>query len=304
MNRIIFLLAGATIMFAGCSKVQSEEVIPEKGQHVVKLKASVDETDTRVSVDMNNASANFSWEQDDWIIVLTEYQSHHDGGKWIQLYNDGPTVEFEVTLDNDVTLGKYAFYPAAEKTGYDEEYDLPIFGVSDNYEYCPGNTNIPLLGTITSSEITAPSIDYYETTFKASFKAVGGLLKVEVHNVPEDLERMDFTVEDKMIAGCFPAMVGPDGERVIETKEYVQGNPDESNTIRFNIMEVLSEDMVFFIPLPCGTYNNLRFDFYEFGNCTHSKTARIDNNGNGSIEPGEGITITRNEIIVAPPLEL
>ena len=56
MKRIIFLLAGATIVFAGCSKVQSEEVIPEKGQHVVKVKTSLDETDTKVAVDMNNAS--------------------------------------------------------------------------------------------------------------------------------------------------------------------------------------------------------------------------------------------------------
>lgn len=299
MKQLVLLLTGAAFLFMGCAKDQNEDATPEKGKHVVKLSAYVDNTDTRVSITETGETASFSWQLGDWIGVFTDYRGDFNEVKWLEIYNSGEIAEFEIILDNEETLGQYAVYPVEEGCGFDPDMEVPVLGLSDYYEYTYYNRTLapmPMLGTISSHNVISNTEDDYEVSFKASFKAVGGLLKVEIDNIPEDAEWLEFSVSDKRITGGFPVIERPDGSKIINVEPYDEATYDGHNYIRFRINDDYVSDRVFYIPLPCGTYNNLKFSFYDemSDDPIVSKTAKIK----------DGLVVKRNDIIVAPPLEL
>ena len=217
---------------------------------------------------------------------MTKSDGSYNAPKWTYTYSDTPTGDFEIELDEGETV-RYAMYPASDKSGFNTTANTPVFGLEDNYDYVLGSTYMPMLG----SNITIED----EYRLKASFKAVGGVLKVTVNNVPvneEDIEYLRFSVPNKKITGAFPIQEDPDGVNYIET----MNNTLETNYIDFFFKGGYYEKtMTFYFPLPCGTYNNLKFTLFD-GNGGHifSKTAQIDG----------GLTVHRNEIITAPTLNL
>ena len=281
MKKSILFLACATLMLAGCAKVDREEVIPEKGKRHLTLRATVDEPGTRLSV---NGSGKFSWQQYDYITVLKESNGSYSKGLSHAL-NDGPTGDFEVYLGEDETV-RYAMYPQSNYSGFDSATNTLVFGLETNYEYVLGSSYMPMLG----SDITVEDEYYY---IKASFKAVGGVLKVTINNFPvdEDIEYLRFSVPHKKITGAFPILEDANGVKYIETTDNL-----ETNYIDFFFKGgYYEEEMEIYIPLPCGTYNNLKFELFNGGeDPIYSKTAIIDG----------GLTVHRNEIITAPTLNL
>ena len=283
MKKSILFLACAAILSVGCAKVEREDPAPEKGKRHLTLRATVDEPRTRLSV---NGSGIFSWQQDDYITVLKESNGSYSGTDQSYAINDGPTGDFEIYLNEDETLS-YAMYPASDYSGFNTTSNTLVFGLENYYEYKLGSTYMPMLG----SNITIED----EYKLKASFRAVGGVLKLTVKNFPvdeEDIEYLRLSVPNKKITGAFPIHEDSDGVKYIETVD----NTLETNYIDFYFRGGYYEKtMTFYFPLPCGTYNNLNFTLFD-GNGGHifSKTAQI----NG------GLTVHRNEIITAPDLNL
>ena len=285
MKKSILFLACAAILCGGCAKVDHEEVTPEKCKRHFTLRATVDEPGTRLSV---NGSGKFSWQQDDYITVLKENNGSYSGTGQSYAINDGPTGDFEIELDDGETV-RYAMFPASDYSGFNTTSNAPVFGLDDNYEYKLGSTYMPMLG----SNITIED----EYKLKASFRAVGGVLKLTVKNFPVDegdIEYLRLSVPNKKITGAFPILEDSDGVKYIET---VDNTPEtETNHIDFFFRGGYYEKtMTFYFPLPCGTYNNLKFELSNGGeHPIFSKTAQIDG----------GLTVHRNEIITAPDLKL
>lgn len=268
MKKSILILAGATLLFGGCAKVENEnnEVVPEKETHKVVLKASIADN-TRVSAD---ASGFYSWQENDQITVFLDGTDGLHPAPFRAL-SSGSTTEFEGTILKTDNLGQYAFYPA--RLSAPEHSVSPLsFALASEYEYTEDATNMPMLGEIESNSI--------------SFKAVGGLLKLIVYNVPEDAVKLRFSVgATEGITGVFPIS----GEQI----SSVTADGNHSNSIVFNFADSRKQNMVFYIPLPVGTYTSLTFDFLNSSNGSlFSKTASI----------GSGLTVGRNQIIVAPAL--
>ncbi len=313
MKKTFYLFAGALLLLMGCAKIQNEDVISEKGKRTVSLNASIDASDTRISVTINGEEARYSWQEGDAILVMTVYDDMYGCTDVAvtsgSIGQDGATARFDVDLDEGYELGKYAFYPVNWQCwDFDDHIE---FGLSNRYLYEEGVTNMPMLGTITSTG--------------ARFRAVGGLLKVTIENIPTSACRLQFSVPGKKITGSFTVTGSPkqittrdmdeeynemDGECIdfwfggegIGGGDFPGGGegPEggEGGTIG------LRSPMTFYIPLPCGKYNNLTFSIFgeDSDEPLFTRIARMDNNHDGIFSDEEGIDIHRNEIVVAPTL--
>ena len=281
MKQSILFLACAAILSVGCAKVDHEEVTPEKGKRHFTLRATVDEPGTRLSVSDNG---KFSWQQGDYITVFKESNGSYSETDQSHALNDGPTGDFEIYLNEDETLS-YAMYPDSDYSEFDTENNTLLFGLDEHYDYVAGSTYMPMMG----SDITVE-----DDVVLASFKAVGGVLKVTLNNVPQDedelIGKLVFTVPGKKITGQFPIKEDSYGVKYIETENY--GGTDQieiENNMGYSGDSNRSMD--FYIPLPCGTYNNMEFTWVDmYDNLILSKTAQIDG----------GLTVHRNEVITAP----
>ena len=289
MRITILFLACAAILSMGCAKVDHDEAAPEKGKRLLTLRATVEEPGTRLSV---TNSGKFSWQQYDYITVFKESNGSYSGTDHSYAINDGPTGDFEVYLDEDEIIS-YAMYPDAEYSEFDTANNTLLFGLDERYDYDLGSTYMPML----SSDITVEDEYYY---IKASFKAVGGVLKLTINNFPTDedvdIQYLRFSVSGKRITGSFPIQEDTDGKKYIETEDYVAGSDNGTNYIDIeNKGGYYTRTIIYYFPLPCGTYNDLSFTLYDgWDEPIFSKTAQIDG----------GLTVHRNEVITAPTLTL
>lgn len=283
MKKIFLFLASASLFLAGCAKVEDEnnEVVPENGKRIVILKATVDESDTRVSVD---GSGNYSWQYYDRVEVLLSDGSYAEG----LVYDEDPgnTADISVDLEGDVQIGQYAYYPYSGRY----EIESSIFILNDELYYYPEETFMPMLGTITSQN--------------AVFRSVGGVLKVPINNIPTEAHYLQVYVDGKRISGSFPITV-VNGNKQINAEDMPEGG--DCINISFEVMDEEDQDydeensgsnMVFYVPLPCGTYYNLTFSLYgpELADeyLLFTRTATI----------AGGLEVERNDIITARPLDV
>lgn len=285
MKKSILFLACAAILSVGCAKVEREDSAPEKGKRHYTLRATVDEPGTRLSV---SDKGKFSWQHEDHITVLAERNGSYKAYS-LGAIDDGPTGVFEFYPDEEDETPRYAMYPDSENSGYNTTTHTLYLGLDALYDYVAGSTYMPMMG----SDITVE-----DDVVLASFKAVGGVLKVTLNNVPQDedelIGKLVFTVPGKKITGQFPIKEDSDGVKYIETENY-EGSDQIEIENNMGYSGDSNRSMDFYIPLPCGTYNNLMFTWVDvYDNLILSKSAQIDG----------GLTVHRNEVITAPTLTL
>lgn len=264
MKKALLFLTSAVLLMAGCAKVENE-IAPEKGMHQVTLKAYVPE-ETRVSI--NNAGV-FSWQVDDKISVVGDDEFTYT----FTTAGSGSSVTFDGTLPEGVNVGQYAFYPASEggEEGSYVDGDEISFFMPTEYTYVQDAAFMPMLGEISSEG--------------AAFKAVGGVLKLIIYNVPADAARLVFTARNKVVTGNFPVSNGVISAEDQEADDYVHIVFDGKR----------NDNMVFYIPLPTGTING-----FELGFMTASNT---DIEG-ASKTTTATLNVTRNKMIIAPALNM
>ena len=288
MKKIILFLTFAALLFAGCAKVENEIVVPdpmdENGTYKVTLRASVDGS-TRISAD---AEGNYAWQKGDVIGVLTDF----DFVVSDPAQSSGTTVDFDFTLEQGDNLGGYAFYPVADVFEYRFSDDL--FCLSPEYQYVKDATNMPMLGAISSSGV--------------SFKSIGAVLKVSFSNVPTGACYLRFSAGEENISGRVFITDGLTGKEISvdnfdpecwSNQNYIDIHfwefDDDENTV-----SLAETNMVFYLPLPVGTYHSFTFDFRGFdesgvGYTIISKSAQMG---------GSGLQVERNDIIAVPTLTL
>ena len=169
MKKLNYLLAAVAVMaMAGCAK--EKDVTP--ASETVKLHVTVDDTDTRVSID--NAYA-FAFQSGDVISVLT------DGGHPVEFVasEGGTSVDFSGTFEQGQAIGSYAMYPACEDHIADGDY--MFFNIPEELTWRADESFMPMLGKINGGATT--------------FKAVGGVLKLIVYNIPATAEYLQFDAQ-------------------------------------------------------------------------------------------------------------
>lgn len=269
MKRVFTFLAVSAILFVSCAKETEiekvdENPIEEITDQTIKLSAAVNEgADTKVSADL---AGNFSWKSGDAIAVLT---SLGNNAKFTTT-DDDVTAEFTGTLATGDALGAYAVYPYSAYS--DADGKVVTFSLPSEYEYVAGETNMPMLGKISAGT--------------ATFKAVGGVLKLTVYNVPADAKTLDFIATANTITGDFTISDATVSAPTIAAKS---GSDD---IVEFDFTGNRTDHMIFYIPLPVGDLGGFTIEFYNGLTKLASKTV------------SKTISIGRNNIFVAPGVNL
>ena len=262
MKKFYAIAALATVL-VGCAKeVEDPNVaIPETG-NMVTLRASVDNPDTKMQAD--NVGA-FAWQTGDVISVLNNSGKAFD----FSTTGSGTTVDFTGTFASG-SLGDYAMYPKHdehEASGSTIRFHLPT-----SLDWAANTTFMPMLGKISDG--------------KASFKAVGGVLKLVCYNIPSGAVLFQFSATNKQINGEF-IIDGDEASPAIETAAKAGSNNETDIDFTGNY----SANKVFYIPLPTGTIDGFTVSFFDSSaNELFTKTTTAN------------LVVGRNKIILGPAL--
>lgn len=274
MKKFYFALAAVAAILAGCSKevdnLKPEPVTP--GEKAVSLKASVGDPQTKVSSD--NAGV-FKWQNTDKITVLTNNGNVRQFT--IGEITDGTSAEFSGTIpDVSGETIKYALYPASASHFIDvtDKTDKKIrFHIDDRVIWDADASNMPMRAKVDGS---------------ASFKAVGGVLKLILFNIPAKADYLKFSATNKQISGDFDIADASIPAPVIATAAKDGNNNEQVIDFSANY----SSSKVFYIPLPTGTIDGFTVALYE----------TLEAEPLYTVTSTKSLSVTANKLIIAPAM--
>ena len=212
MNRLFPLITTVLVAITGCTREQDRPVPCLSGTMTASLEAG-----TRVSLADDGA---FSWAADDIITFFT------DAGNRTYTLADG-AGETVATFQGDaqgVTVLRGAVVPG------DIAKDETTVTLPAEFTFSEGQTRAAMIAT----EIKDGK--------HASFKHLGGVIKVRYEGIPDDADRLVFTADAK-IAGDFPIS---DGQ--IRTSA---ATTDNQVTVR---IPQGAGPSAFYLPVPTGSF--------------------------------------------------
>ena len=220
--RFYLALAAAALVMTNCS--QDEELVQVK-QPTKGFTATIE------GASRSNATEAgvFTWTAGDKISVWngSTFDVYANSTEDVNTFNPQGNADIADAAD-------YAIYPAGTHSisGQNVTIDLPA-----TYEY--GSTNAPMLAEITAGSSTL------------AFKHLGGLMRFVVKDVPEGASSFVFTTTNNIITGNYT--VDSEGE-IKQDGENTATSSNNNVTITFTELTADAESMVFFVPLPVGTY--------------------------------------------------
>lgn len=262
MKKIIYAIAALALIFTGCAKELDNSTKDNFSK--VRLHVKVADQLTKVSADNDG---RYHWQAGDKITVLNSNGNANE----FSTVDGGASVNFSTDSFDGDAIGKYAMYPAS--AGHVEVEDVIGFNLPSSYIWKANSTNMPMLAKIVGDE--------------ATFKAVGGVLKLVCYNIPANAVLMEFAATSKQISGEFEI---PDG--TVETPVITTADKESSNNIvNFDFTGNRDDNMVFYIPLPTGEINGFTVTFYSDAPAAlFTKTTT------------KTLVVERNQMIVAPDL--
>lgn len=266
-NLNCLFVAVAVVALTGCLKeTEKQEILP--GTQEVKLRVDVNEPETKVSID--NAYA-FAFQAGDVISVI------NSEGEPVEFATTtgGTSVDFTGTLPTGETVGAYAMYPA--NTDHLADGNELLFAIPGEITWKTDESYMPMLGKINNGS--------------ATFKAVGGVMKLIVYNIPISADYLLFSTNGQKISGVFTIADASVATPVITTGT---GSGDESELL-IGFANDYSVNKVFYIPLPTGTINGFSIEFLD---------DTMDVISGASKTTTATLNITRNRIIIAPALNM
>lgn len=270
MKKFYFALAAVAAILAGCSKevdnLKPEPVTP--GEKTVSLKASVGDPQTKVSSD--NAGV-FKWQDTDKITILTNNGNVRQFT--IGEITDGTSAEFSGTIpDEEGETINYALYPAST-SHFTDGTDNILFHIDDQVIWDADASNMPMRAKVDGS---------------ASFKAVGGVLKLILFNIPADADYLKFSATNKQISGDFEIADASISAPVIATAVIKNNN----NVQVIDFSANYSSSKVFYIPLPTGTIDGFTVALYE----------TLEAEPLYTVTSTKSLSVTANKLIIAPAM--
>ena len=263
-KRFITFAAIAALLVAGCGEEQKLDFQPvaPKGEKAVSLRASVPQT----KVLADNAGT-FKWQNGDHITVITD----GDHIRQFSTTDAGFEATFSGTIPTAENIGAYALYPASEShvaAGNMIEYHL-----DGDVVWCANASNMPMLGKVTGSGV--------------KFKAIGGVLKLVLYNIPAEADYLQFVATNKQITGAFDIDDASASDVIIATGTGAGANKE----LLIDFSANYSENKVFYIPLPTGTIDGFTLNLLDAEyNELFSKTTTYN------------LVVAANHLILGPAL--
>lgn len=261
MKKIVYAIAALALIFTGCAKELDNST--KDNFSTVRLHVKVADQLTKVSADNDG---RYHWQGGDKITVFDNKQASFE----FSTENGGSDVDFGATSWSGEDLGKYAMYPASS---HSVSGNVVGFNLPSSYKWKANSTNMPMLGKINEDV--------------ATFKAVGGVLKLVCYNVPADAVKMEFSATNKKISGSFNIDNAAVENPIIVTAAMAESN----NKVSFDFTGDRKDNMVFYIPLPTGTIDGFTVSFLsDVPEVVFTKTST------------KTLSVSRNQMIIAPAL--
>ncbi len=258
-----FVALAAAALATSCTsddlaEQQQEQKLDEP--QTVTLTAAVNEEQTRVGMKkVNSSSASFYWHNGDKILVQIQKgtTSTYGGVVFSTTAATGATsADFTGEVATGYKVAGYAVYPynssmmhsftgqkaltfvlPSSYTGYKPA--TKIFGTTGAYP--SNNTNMPMLGTISSHSI--------------SFKHLGGLAVIRVDKMPITSGTLTVTADQQLCGNFTVNNLSASGAKITTPTATATAN----NSVTFTFSGATQNAAgVFYLPLATGSYNNFQ----------------------------------------------
>ena len=257
MRNYLFLAGLAAVaLTTSCS--EDFDLLGNK--HEVTLGASVTAESTRAafSYDETSKKASFFWNTGDEIGVNSTGNAKQFSSFTLKTGAGEATATFKGNVYGEVDNTCYAVYPYNDDHAMDGSKLTYVF--PDSYTYTKvGQTYFP--GGADSNSFN-PALWAKVTDSGLAFKHLGGVFLVMVGKMPCAAGKLEFSAQENMA-----------GKSVVDLSSTTPESKNGDNltdgttkvTINFSNATV-DQDGVFYIPVPTGTYTNLRVKIFENGN--------------------------------------
>lgn len=139
-------------------------------------------------------------------------------------------VVFGGTIDEEATIGNYAYYPASIATTTELTINWPT--------------------AVDGAKVQVPMVAYLNTdSNKATFKYLGAIAKIATSNTPAGATKLKFTAASN-ITGTYTVSDFTTGTPTLTPSGDLTGK---------TITATISGDNTYYIPLPAGTYAGFQF---------------------------------------------
>lgn len=242
----------AAVMIAGCS---NEFELTNETLHEGVLKVTVEDNNpvSRVGFDANG---KFYWSNTDAIGVTTSNVT--TSFTKLDLKQGGGTASATFSGTINGTIEGYAIYPYSDNHSISS--NQLTFNFPESYTYDKvdqdfftttkgdGNSfNPAMVGKITNNSVT--------------LKHLGGVFCIKVSSMPVASGKLTLTT-DKKINGNFTYNLSDDTST--ETVIQASTTSTDENTVAINFSGATTNSPgVFYIPVPAGTYSNIRIKMYN-----------------------------------------
>ena len=257
MRKNVFILAAAALLFAGCAKEAAEKF--ETASYNTTISAVIDDVDTKAAL---ADDGTFTWQEGDKIAVYTSAKVFKE---FVLTEGAGTNkAKFSATLDEGETVADVAVYPSALAPEYVEASEVKVT-LPATYTYEGTNTRVPMTAALNAEGVLA-------------FTQVGGVVKFAVSGIPDDATKLVVAVKGASLTGTYTTKAG----------SAIEAAAAETSKVTIEFTKT-AEAMDFYLPVPTGTFKNLRLCVLKADDSVISeKVATVDN------------TIARGTLLLMP----
>lgn len=252
MNKLSLAGLAMTALVSSCSE---DLATIGNGLQKSTIGVSVSTESTRAAFDK---SGNFYWSTGDKIGVMSDKTNNVTAFSCFTLTKGAGTASAEFT---GVGSGSYTYvvYPYNEGHSLSSDNKLTYL-FPDTYEY--KKVDQTFFPTEKNGNSYNPAMwgkvgDNNNTTLKH----LGGVLCVKVDKMPCQSGSVEVSADENM-AGKYTATLATDDAPALTNTETSPVDPSKKVTITFS-GATQDQPGVFYVPVPTGTYNNIRVKFFE-----------------------------------------
>lgn len=248
MKRLILLSAGImSIISTSCEKSEYN-ISPDNLNATINASIN-DQTRSAVS------DLSFYWSKNDQIDVWYSNATATTKRTFTYSGNENVTsATFTGTIADGESCSGYAVYPSGSHTFTDGAItvNMPATYGDANADYAP-NTNAAMI-TVPADGASTASTESSAVTPSLSFKHVGGVLAFTIKKVPVSAAQFVFTA-NMPVTGDFTVA---DGKITATDPTSASTLTNNTITIKFKALTAEADSMIFYVPLPTGTYNGYK----------------------------------------------
>lgn len=245
-NSILYLMTAA-VLLAGCAKEVDKTQVPEipAGMHAVTITASVDNPETRTSVEIVNKKGIYSWQENEQIAVVETLTGDKNGILPFQIL-DQENGTFTGSMTDGASL-VFAVTPKGALTDVEctDETDLAFtLSLSGIYNFSDGTNAVMVAGLPTYAEGSENP--------HFTFQHAAALYRVVYENVPVGTAALHFVASGKPITGDF-MFDSLEGVEILQSDANPSGD-DSADILLDAPVSSHNTTLTFYVPVPTGTY--------------------------------------------------